>query len=61
MNPQEELNQLLERQEALRQELKEQKKSFWKLSASGKKPSNARSSAPNPASPPPNASAAPAA
>ena len=61
MQPQDELEQLLARQEALNQELKARKKNYWKPSVSGKKPSNARSSAPNPASPPPNASAAPAA
>ena len=60
MNPQEELNQLLERQEALHQELKERKKELLEAQRIGRTPSNARSGAPNPASPPPSASAAPA-
>ena len=62
MQPQEELEQLLARQEALKQELKAQaKKSFRMPSDANATTCRNRSGALKPVSPPPNASAAPAA
>ena len=53
MDPQEELQQLLNRQESLRQELAAKKKRAARSPAcSGKKPSSARSGVQSPASPP---------
>ena len=47
------------RQEALNRNSRHGKKNWWKPSDASATTSNARSGAPNPASPPPNASAAP--
>ena len=63
MQPQHELQQLLARQEALKQELKARKKELQDAQRRSTKDNlqNARFGALKPASPPPNASAAPAA
>ena len=62
MQPQEELEQLMARQETLKQELKARKKELQDAQRRQRDNlQNARFGALKPASPPPNASAAPAA
>ena len=61
MQPQEELEQLLARQEALKQELKARKKELQDAQRRNATTCRNRFGALKPASPPPNASAAPAA
>ena len=62
MDPQEELNQLLARQQTLQQELKEKKIELQHAQRRQRANlQNARSAALNPGSPPPSANAVPAA
>ena len=60
MEPQEELEQLMTRQETLKRELKARKKELLKAQRTRKETLKRQIAAPNPALPPHSASAAPA-